>query len=73
VSTALERFTGFCQSMPPGLFDMQHLKIDGDPATPREVLLELEKGTERGRYIARIIEEQGVCGLTTPNEARFRK
>ena len=72
-ATAVARFSAFCASMPPALLEMPHLKLDGQPVTPREVLGELEKGSERGQLIAGIIEQQGVCGLTTPNEARFRK
>ncbi|MBR1202997.1 MULTISPECIES: class I adenylate-forming enzyme family protein [unclassified Bradyrhizobium] len=72
-NATLERFAAFCASMPPALFDMPHLKIDGKSAAPREVLAELEEGTDRGRTFARMIEEQGICALTTPNESRFRK
>lgn len=71
--TALARFTGFCDSLPAALFDTRHLKVDGEAVTPREALGELERNSTRGQYIARIIEEQGVCVLTTPNEARFRR
>jgi len=71
--TVAERFAAFCASMPPALMDMPHLKIDGDPVTPRAALSELERGTEQGQHIARIIAEHGICALTAPDEARFRK
>jgi long-chain acyl-CoA synthetase len=67
------RFAAFCASMPPGLMDMPHLRIDGRPATPREVLSELERSTEQGQHIAQILEEQGLSALTRPSEARFQK
>lgn len=70
---ALERLSAFCASLPSALLDTPHLKLDGRPVTPREALGALEKGSEQGQHIARIIEAHGVCGLTTPNEARFRK
>lgn len=72
-NTVLARFGAFSASMPPPLMDMPHLKVDGSPATPREALSELEANTEKGQLIARVIEEEGVVGLTTPNESRFRK
>ncbi|MBB1090412.1 acyl--CoA ligase [Rhodopseudomonas palustris] len=71
--TPLARFSAFCASLPPALFDTPHLKLDGRPMTPREALGELQQGSERGQHLARMIEQQGVCGLTTPDEARFRK
>jgi long-chain acyl-CoA synthetase len=67
------RFAAFCASMPSALMDMPHLRIDGKPATPREVLSELERSTERGQRIARTVEEQGLSALTRPSEARFQK
>jgi long-chain acyl-CoA synthetase len=73
VDAALARFSAFCASLPPALFDTPHLKLDGQPVTPREALDELEKGSQKGQHIVRIIEQHGVCGLITPDEARFRK
>ena len=67
------RFAAFCASMPSALMEMPHLRIDGKPATPREVLSELERSTERGQRIARTIAEQGLSALTRPSEARFQK
>ncbi|MCC8962358.1 acyl--CoA ligase [Bradyrhizobium sp. Pear76] len=72
-NTALVRLAAFNASMPSALIDMPHLKVDDSPVTPREALSELEANTDRGRRIARVIDEQGVVGLTKPNEARFRK
>jgi long-chain acyl-CoA synthetase len=71
--TALARLAAFNASLPSALIDMPHLKVDNSPVTPREALFELEANTDKGRRISRVIDEQGVCGLTMPNEARFRK
>jgi len=72
-STTLARFAAFTASMPAPLIDMPHLKVDDSPVTPREALSALQANSDKGRRIARVIDEQGVAGLTMPKEARFRK
>ncbi len=67
------RFGAWCASMPPALMDVAHLKVDGAPTTPRDALQAIEQGSDAGRRIAAIVEEEGIVALTRPDEARFRK
>ena len=70
--TPLARFTAFCDSLPPKLLDVPHLKVDGETMTPRDALRELENMTETGERLSTLIDEFGIVGLTKPTEARFR-
>jgi len=69
---ALTQFKSFCASMPAGLMDVSHLRLEGVAMTPRAALAEIEKDGEIGRRIVTIINTDGIVALTKPDEARFR-
>lgn len=68
----LAKFRAFCTSMPVDLMDLEHLKLDDLPMTPRAALRDLEGGTDSGRKLRLVIEEQGIVQLLKPRESRFR-
>lgn len=68
----LARFTAFCDSLPPKLLDVPHLKVDGEAMTPRAALREMSEDTAIGRRLSALIADSGIVGLTKPTEARFR-
>lgn len=67
------RFAAFCASMPPELLDLPHLRVDGEPVTPRAALASLEEDGALWRRIAAIVDRDGIVALTRPDEARFRR
>lgn len=70
--TVLAKFTAFCASMPAEFMDLEHLKLDGQPITPRAALREIEEGTDSGRKLRLVIDEEGIVQLLKPRESRFR-
>jgi acyl-CoA synthetase (AMP-forming)/AMP-acid ligase II len=70
---ALETFRAFCKSIAEEFLDLDHLKIEDFPLTPRAALKHLEESTEMGRRLRNIVEEKGIVELLKPKEARFKQ
>ncbi len=65
-------FKAYCASMPPKLLDLELLRLNNQPFTPRAALKEIEEGTELGKVFRKTIEEKGIIELLKPAVARFR-
>ena len=70
--TVAARLAAFCASMPAALTERPLLRLDGAPLTPAQALEAIGQPGERGLTLSRQIAEQGIVGLTRPDEARFR-
>ncbi len=69
----LEMFRAFCKSMPEEFMDLEHLRLDDLPLTPRNALSHLEKSNDIGEKLRTIIVEKGIVELLKPKESRFRQ
>jgi acyl-CoA synthetase (AMP-forming)/AMP-acid ligase II len=70
--TVAARLAAFCASMPAALTERPLLRLDGAPLTPAQALEAIGQPGEPGLSLVRQIAEQGIVGLTRPDEARFR-
>ena len=71
-SSASARLLAFCASMPEVLLDKPQLQLDGNPMTPREALIAVQSNNLLGQRIAELVTQNGIVGMTKPNESRFR-
>ena len=68
----LAKIRGYYESMPPKLRDYGQFKLNDVWLTAEEALKHLEEGTEVGKQLREVIEQNGVVELLKPPEARFR-
>jgi len=72
LNTSAQRLEAAFFCMPAALMDVPHLRLNGEPLSPRDALQALQRDDETGRRVAQIVAQDGVAALLRPNEARFR-